>query len=119
MATSDASFRLYENIGYGASDLVAQRTGTFRTYENVGYYLNSAAQATGIHYAYLNTGIEPLVISRESTVVAYENIGVQPGTRTTVLRYPRGWGVIPTGPQTIIVLNESSSGTATAYENTV
>ena len=119
MAASDATFRLYENIGYGASDLITRQAGTSRAYENIGYYLNASAQATAIHYAYLNTGIEPLVISRESTAIAYENIGVQPGTRTAVLRYPRGWGIIPTGPQTIIVLNESSSGTATAYENTV
>jgi len=68
-------------------------------------------------YAYENMGIETLVASKDTTATAYESMGFAPPQQTVVIRQPRGWGVIPTGPQTINVLTQVSVGTAEAYEN--
>lgn len=119
MAMSDATFRLYENIGYGSTDLTASRLTTARMYENIGFYINIALHRPAVHTSYVNTGIQPLALSPDSTATAYENIGIRPGTPLYVTRQPHGWGVIPTGPITYTVLTESSTGTAAAYENTV
>jgi hypothetical protein len=67
--------------------------------------------------AYQNMGIESLTPSTDSTATAYESMGFAPVQTTQVIRQPRGWGVIPTGPQTIVILDESSAGIAEAYEN--
>ena len=92
---------------------------TFRLYENVGYYLSPTTERPATFAAYQNTGIEPLALSPVGTVIAYENIGIRPGTPLYVTRFPQGWGVLPSGPYTVTVLTESASSTATAYENTV
>lgn len=67
-------------------------------------------------YAYNNTGLEPIPVPKDSTAIAYDNIGLAPGTRRTVIRPPQGWGTMPTGPQTVIILNEASNATAESYE---
>lgn len=119
MPASDATFRLYENIGYGSGDLVVQQTATVRTYENIGFYIDPTLHRPGIYTAYQNTGIQPLILSPDSTFVVYENIGIRPGTPLYVTRQPQGWGINPTQPYMITVLTESASSTATAYENTI
>lgn len=68
-------------------------------------------------YAYENVGLPPTPATTDGTSTAYVNTGLAAGTRQTIIRQPRGWGVIPTGPQTIIILTEASAGTAEAYEN--
>lgn len=68
-------------------------------------------------YVYENTGVLPAA-SKDTAFVVYENTGVAPGHRLTIVRQPRGWGVLPTGPQTIIILDDAAVGTFTTYENT-
>jgi hypothetical protein len=111
------TFRVYENVGYQAVDDVPTKEGTFRIYENVGFYLDPLAGRSPAFESYLNTGLTLIAPTTDATAVAYENIGLQAGTRVTIVRQPRGWGVLPNGPQTIVMLGEASAGTAEAYEN--
>lgn len=115
MAASDAFFRIYENVGYGSSDLPVYQKGNFRTYENIGFAPTPTRDATA--EAYLNTGLQPMQASTDATGIAYENIGILPGAPLTIIRQPRGWGVIPTDAQSITILPQASAGTAEAYEN--
>lgn len=95
MAAADASFRIYENVGFLADPTLARN---------------------GTDEAYVNTGMQPLVATKDGTFVPYENIGIRPGTYVTIVRQPRGWGVLPYGPQSITMISESVA-TAEAYEN--
>jgi hypothetical protein len=69
--------------------------------------------------AYTNTGPPPVVIPTFSTMMSYINTGSTIGGPLKVVRQQHGWGVIPTGSQTITVLYDASAGTAEAYENSV
>ena len=65
----------------------------------------------------MNVGIEPMTPANDSTFMAYENIGIEPPSETVIVRQPRGWGVLPKGPETIIIFDDQSDGTAYSYEN--
>lgn len=88
---------------------------TSYVYENTGTE-QALPSKDSTAVVYENTGVI-LTASRDSTAPAYENTGVLPGTPLTIIRQPRGWGVIPTGPQSITILTESSAGTVETYEN--
>lgn len=68
--------------------------------------------------SYLNAGIESLTLSQSSTAGAYLNAGVASAQETIVVRQPRGWGILPNGPQTITFKTDQAKATMSAYENT-
>lgn len=115
--------------------MAAQQNGTFYAYVNGGIelltaslsgttesYLNAGSEAlvpsrSGTTHSFLNAGIEALILSRSGTSGAFVNAGVEYAQDTTIVRGPRGWGVIPTGAQTIIFKTEQAKATTYAYEN--
>lgn len=113
-ATQDATFYSYVNMGFAPT--AASQDATVETYENIGFQTVPFAK-DGTVIAYENMGIIIGPLSSDGTSIAYENMGVAPPQQTVVIRQPRGWGIIPTGSQTVSFPVKSADATAEAYED--
>lgn len=96
---------------------MSQQSATFYAYLNggIGALTQSKSSTT---QSYLNAGIEALIPTQSSTTGAYLNAGIAAAQETIVIRQPRGWGVLPAGPQIVVLKTEQAKATFSAYENT-
>ena len=115
--TAQQNGTFYAFVNGGIEALVASRSGTDSSYINAGLEALVPSKS-GTSHSFLNAGIEALTLSKSGTSGAYVNAGVEHAQDTTIVRGPRGWGVIPTGSQTIIFKTEQAKATTYAFENT-
>jgi hypothetical protein len=97
--------------------MATSQDATFIAFENTGF-TSPAVTKDGTFIAFENTGFVSPSVSQDSAFVVFENVGIQAGGQTTVTRQPRGWGMIPTGSESITMLSQAATASAIAYENT-
>jgi hypothetical protein len=95
---------------------MSQQSASFYSYVNGGIEALTPI-GYGSFITYINTGVEALTLSSDATTIAYINTAVAIPQQTVVVRGPHGWGMIPTGSQTVVLLTDQSKATVYAYEN--
>lgn len=77
-----------------------------------------AAEQNAAFYAYQNASLSEIADPQNTAFYAFMNTSVGEPPKTTVIRQPRGWGILPTGPQTVQYLTQSAPAYFYATENT-
>ena len=95
---------------------MSQQSASFYTYVNGGIEALTPI-GVGTSTAYINTGVEALTPSSAATTISYVNTATALPQETVVVRGPHGWGMVPTGSQTVIILTDQAKATTYAYEN--